>query len=167
MAARIAKFIVLAYLVAFSQTILANLTAIQGIVPNYGIIIILLIALRKEYDIALPAIFMCALIIDALTPELLGVGTLIRFGIGVIAFQMRRSMNIEQLFSRLYLIAGADLVYQLLYQLVANKFDISIVGRIYWEVSLPTLVYTTVVGFAAMFLLDLEYKLEITRRRVG
>lgn len=167
MAARIAKFIVLAYFVAFSQTILANLTAIQGIVPNYGIIIILLIALRKDYQIAFPAIFMCALIIDALTPELLGIGTIIRFGIGVVAYQLRRSLNIQQLFSRLYLVAGAEFVYQLLYQLVANKFDISSVGQIYWEVSLPTMVYTTIVGFAAMFILDFEYKLEITRRKTS
>jgi len=28
-------------------------------------------------------------------------------------------------------------------------------------------VYTTVVGFAAMFLLDLEYKLEITKRKIS
>jgi len=167
MAARVAKFIVLAYFVAFSETILANLTSVQGIVPDYGLIIILLIALRKDYQIALPAIFMCALIIDALTPELLGLGTFIRFGIGVVAYQLRRSMNIEQLFSRLYLIAGAEVAFQLLYQLVANKFDISIVGQIYWEVSLPTLLYTTIVGFAAMFLLDLEYKLEITKRKIS
>ncbi len=166
MAARVAKFIVLAYFVAFSQTILANLTSIHGIVPDFGLIVILLIALRKDYLVALPAIFMCALIIDALTPELLGIGTIIRFGIGVAAYQLRRALNIEQLFSRLYLIAGAEFVHQLLYQLVANKFDISTVGQIYWEVSLPTLVYTTIVGFAAMFLLDLEYKLEITKRKI-
>lgn len=157
----------LAYLVAFCQTILANLTSILGISPNYGTIIILLIALRAEYQIALPTAFGVALIIDTLTPETLGLGTAVRFAIAVAVSEIRQHIDVEQLPAQLYLLIGSEICFQALFQALANSFDFATLAKIYLEVSLPTWVYTVVVGFVVLVLADLEFRLEVKRRGLG
>jgi cell shape-determining protein MreD len=164
---RVFKFLLLAYLVAFSQTILSDLTSILGIAPNFGTIIILLIALRTEYHIALPTSFAVALIIDALSPETLGLGTAVRFAIAVAVSEIRQHLDIEQLPAQLYLLIGSEICFQTLFQALANSFDLGILSKIYLETSLPTLVYTVVVGFVVLVMADLEFKLEIRRRGLG
>lgn len=165
MVLRIIKFILLAYLVAFTQTILASLTSIRHIAPDYGMIIILLVMLRNEFPVAHSAAFLASIVMDALNPELFGFGTLIRFAIAAAVYELRKNLNVERILSRVYVLIGAESIFHLLYQLVANSFDMSSVTQIYLETSLPTLAYTTVVGTAVLFLLDLEIKLEIKRRR--
>lgn len=167
MAIRVLKFVLLAYLVAFSQTILANLTSILGIAPDFGTIIILLIVLRAEYQVALPASLAVALIIDVLTPETLGLGAAVRFAIAVAIGEIRQHVDIEQLPAQMYLLIGSEVCFQALYQALVNSFDIGTLSKIYLEVSLPTLAYTAVVGFIVLALADLEFKIEIKRRSVG
>jgi hypothetical protein len=164
---RIFKFLLLAYLVAFCQTILANLTSILGVSPNFGTILILLIALRWDWPIALPATFMVAFIIDSLNPETLGLGTAVRFAIAVAVGEIRQHIDVEQLPAQLYLLIGSEIVFQALYQALANSFDFGTLSKIYFEVSLPTLVYTSVVGFVVLVLSDMQFKLEVKRRGIG
>jgi rod shape-determining protein MreD len=164
---RILKFLLLAYLVTFCQTILSNVTSILGVAPNFGTIIILLIALRTEYQIALPTSFAVALIIDALSPETLGLGTAVRFAIAVAVSEIRQHIDIEQIPAQMYLLIGSEICYQTLYQALANSFDFGTLSKIYLEVSLPTLIYTLVVGFVALVLVDLEIKVEVKRRGLG
>jgi rod shape-determining protein MreD len=164
---RILKILLLAYLVTFCQTILSNVTSILGVAPNFGTIIILLIALRTEYQIALPTSFAVALIIDALSPETLGLGTAVRFAIAVAVSEIRQHIDIEQIPAQMYLLIGSEICYQTLYQALANSFDFGTLSKIYLEVSLPTLIYTLVVGFVALVLVDLEIKVEVKRRGLG
>ena len=164
---RIFKFLLLAYLVTFSQTILSNLTSILGIAPNFGTIIILLIALRTEYQVALPTSFAVALIIDALSPETLGLGTAVRFAIAVAVSEIRQHIDVEQLPAQMYLLIGSEVCFQTLFQALVNSFDFGILSTIYLEVSLPTLVYTIVVGFVVLAMADLEFKIEVKRRGLG
>ena len=163
---RIILFILLGFITAFCHTILANITSILGIAPDFAMIIILLIILRQEFDTAFPAVLMVALIVDALNPETFGFGAFIRFGLGVIIYELKQQMNLEMLSSRMYVLLGAELIYQLLYQLIAQGFDLGTVGQVYFESSLPTLAYTAALGFLVFFILDLEFKLDIKRRQV-
>jgi cell shape-determining protein MreD len=163
---RILLFILLGFITAFCLTILANVTSILGIAPDYGMIIILLVVLREDYLIAFPAVLMVALIVDALNPETFGFGAFIRFGLAVIVYELKQQMNLEMLSSRIYALIGAEFIFQFLYQLIAQSFDIGTVGQIYLESSLPTLAYTTAVGFLIFFILDLDIKIDIRRRRV-
>ncbi len=129
-------------------------------------IIILLIILRKDFQIAFPAVLMVALIVDALNPETFGFGAFIRFGLALIVYELKQQMNLEMLSSRMYVLIGTETVFQLLYQLVAHSFDIGTVMQIYLESSLPTLAYTSAVGFLVFFILDLEIKVDVRRRKV-
>lgn len=167
MVIRIVKFLLLAYLVAFSQTILSNLTSILGVAPNFGTMIILLIVLRTEYQIALPTSFAVALIIDALSPETLGLGTAVRFAIAVAASEIRQHVDVEQLPAQLYLLIGSEVCFQVLFQALANSFALGTLSKVYLEVSLPTLVYTVVVGFVVLAMADLEFKIDVRRRGLG
>ncbi len=167
MATKILKFLLLAYLVTFCQTVLSNATSVVGISPNFGTIIILLIVLRTEWTVAFPTSFMVALIIDALNPDLFGLGTAVRFAIAVAVSEIRQHLDIEQLPAQLYLLIGSEIVFQVLYQALANSFDFATLSRIYVEVSLPTLVYTAVVGFVVLVMSDMQFKLEIKRRGIG
>lgn len=163
---RILLFILLGFAAAFCSTILANITAILGIAPDYAMIIILLIILRQEFDTAFPAVLMVALIVDALNPETFGFGAFIRFGLAAIIYELKQQMNLEMLSSRMYVLLSAELIFQLLYQLIAQGFDLATVGQVYFESSLPTLAYTGAVGFLVFFILDLEFKIDIKRRQV-
>ncbi len=163
---RVLLFILLGYLTAFSHTILANITSILGIAPDFVMIIVMLIILRKDFQIAFPAVLMVSLIVDALNPETFGFGAFIRFGLALIIYELKQQMNLEMLSSRFYVLIGAEAVFQLLYQLVANSFDISTVMQVYLESSLPTLVYTAAVGFLIFFLLNLEFKIDIKRKQL-
>jgi len=159
-------FVLLGFLTAFCHTILANITSILGIAPDFVMIIILLIILRKDFQIAFPAVLMVALIVDALNPETFGFGAFIRFGLALIVYELKQQMNLEMLSSRMYVLIGTETVFQLLYQLVAHSFDIGTVMQIYLESSLPTLAYTSAVGFLVFFILDLEIKVDVRRRKV-
>lgn len=163
---RVLLFILLGFITAFCHTILANITSIFGISADFVMIIILLIILRKDFLIAFPAVLMVSLIVDALNPETFGFGAFIRFGLALIIYELKQKMNLEMLSSRLYVLIGTEALFQLLYQLVAHSFDMIIVMQVYLESSLPTLVYTTIVGFLIFFLLDLEIKIDIKRHQV-
>ena len=167
MVIKILKYIILALVVAFCQTILSNLTSILGIAPNFGTILIFLIVLRTDFETALPAAFLVGLVIDALNPENLGLGTATRFAIAAAVHEIKQHLDIDRIQTRLYLLIGSEFCFQSIYQLAVNSFDFGSVPRIYLEVSLPTLAYTVVVGMAIMLLTDLDYKLEIRRRSLG
>ena len=164
MVIRIFKYFLLALLVAFSQTILSNLTSILGIAPNYGTIIILVIILWREYPLAYPAAFMVGIIIDALNPEFFGYGAAVRFAIAIAAYEIRQHLDVEQLPAQIYLLIGSEISFQLLYQSVVNSLDMGVLPKILLEVSLPTLVYTTVVGAAVLLVTSLQFRIEVSRR---
>ncbi len=151
---------------AGAQTILANAVAIFGIVPDFALIIILLVVWREDFPVAFPVIMLLSLIADALLPELFGISAAIRFALAAIAYELRQHLNLDQLSSRFYVLLGAEAVYQLIYQLVANGFDLGIVARVYLETSLPTLLYTAAVGFIVFLVFDLEFSIDIRRRRL-
>lgn len=167
MVIRIVKFLLLAYFVAFCQTVLSDLMAILGIAPDLGSIIIFLIVVRREFPVGFPAVFMVGLIIDALNPQTLGLGTVVRFAIAIAVYEIRQHLNIDRLSARLYLLLGAEMCFQLIYQMAANSFDFGIVNTIYFDVSLPTLAYTMALGFVVLVISDLEFKIEIRRRANG
>lgn len=163
----IVKFVLLAYLVAFCQTILANVTEIAAISPNFGTIIIVLLVLKSGYRTAFTAAFVVAFVIDVLNPELAGLGLAIRFSIAVAVWEFKRKMDLGRVAARIYLLMGAETAYQALYQLLSNGFDLPTVGQLYLETSLPTLIYTTLVGTLVLLLSDLRMKLEVSRGRDG
>jgi hypothetical protein len=69
--------------------------------------------------------------------------------------------------AQLYLLIGSEIVFQVLYQAIANSFDLATLSKIYVEVSLATLVYTTVVGFVIFVMADLQFRIEVKRRGLG
>ncbi|MCC6964191.1 MAG: rod shape-determining protein MreD [candidate division Zixibacteria bacterium] len=166
MAIRLLIFLVYAYLTAFCQTLLANIMAIHGIAPDFTMIIILIVVLREEFDTAYPIALIIALIADALTPEFFGYGAFVRFGLAAVIYELRQHLNLEPWYSRLYVLIGAEVVFQLGYQLIAGGFDFGAATQVYWESSLPTLAYTAVVGFVVFYILDLDIRLDIRRRRL-
>ncbi len=167
MAISIIKFLLLAYLAAFCQNILANLTAIGGVSPNFGTIIIVLIVLKSDFQVAFPAALLTGLVIDILNPELFGLGTAIRFAIAAAVWELKCKMDLKRLAARVYLLMGAEAAFQLFYQCCANRFDLDILGHLFVEVSLPILLYTSVLGTVAIMIGDLSVKIQIKKAGGG
>lgn len=167
MVIRVLLFILLGFVTAFCGTILSNITAILGVAPDYTMIIIMLVILRQEFSVAFPAVLMISLIADALNPSTFGYGAFLRFGLSTIIYELKQHMNLDLLPSRLYVIAGAELVFQLVYQLIIHSFDFGIISQVYLESALPTLGYTFFVAFIIFFVLDLDIKLDVKRREIG
>jgi cell shape-determining protein MreD len=164
MLSSVIRILLLAYLVAFCQTLLANLTDIHGISPNFGTLIIFMLVLKGSFRTAFIGSFITALIIDALNPEMLGVGLAVRISLATALWELKRKMDLDRVAARLYLLMGMEAAFQLLYQAAASGFDPTAVGFIMLEVSLPTLIYTSLVGLVAIVLSDLSVKIEVKRR---
>lgn len=161
------KFIALAYIVAFCQTILANITEIANSSPDYGTIIIVLVVLRADYRSAFTAALLVGLVLDCLNPQLLGVGTAVRFSIAVALWELKRTVDLGRVSTRIYLLLGAEGVYQLLYQTFAGNFSLNNLPHVLLSVSLPTLIYTTVMGLIVLMIADLSVKIEIRKGDSG
>jgi cell shape-determining protein MreD len=135
--------------------------------PNYGTIVILVIVLKADYRTAFPAAFIVGLVIDSLNPSLLGVGTAVRLSIAAGVWELKRKLDLERIPARLYLLMGSELAYQLVYQALTNEFNLAALQQILLTVSLPTLIYTTVVGVLVLLLSDLSVKIEIGKSDSG
>lgn len=167
MLGKIIRLILLGFLTAFCQSILANITSIGGVAPDYASIIILILMLSTEYRMAYPAAFLVALIADVLNPDLLGVGLILRFSLAAVLGELQRKLDLARVVTRLYLLVGYVALFQILYQTLVLRFDISSLPAVFLNVTIPTLLYTTVVGLIVILLSDLSVKIEIGKQKRG
>ncbi|MFH2054645.1 MAG: hypothetical protein ABIJ61_01690 [bacterium] len=164
---KIIKLLLLGLLTAFSLSVFANLTEISDIVPDYAALIVLIVMLRRSYQTAYPSAFLVALIADALNPELLGVGVILRFTLAVALGEMGRKLDLGRIVTRLYLLLGYVGLFQLLYQAVVFRFELGSLPAVLLHNSLPTLLYTAAVGVPVILLSDLSLTIKIGRQQSG
>jgi rod shape-determining protein MreD len=164
---KIIRLVLLGFLTAFCQSILANLITIGGVAPDFAGIIILIIMLRTGHQLAYPAAFLVALVADVLNPELLGIGLVLRFVLAAALGELQRRLDLARVATRLYLLLGMTTLFQLLYQILIFRFDIVSLPAVYLYTSIPTLLYTALVGLIVILASDLSVNIEIGRQKRG
>jgi len=141
---RLIPYILYLLLVAFYEVILRDLTSIYGVLLGLPVLLVLMVALYKSELIAMWFGFAVGLVTSVSVPELAGWHALVTAMLGVATFHVRERLNLESLVSKLLLIFGGALVYNVLMVLIngPDSFLYTI-----WANVLPGTGYTTVVAW--------------------
>jgi len=134
-------------LIAFYRTNLIGLFSIGSAEIYLTALIVLLVALNKDYLTTLWFSFAAGLIYDAPDPSHLGVHMLILIVLGLAASHAKERLNLDSITSRLLLILSGLFVYSLPYTLIYATSGTTEFFRLLIRVAIPSVLYSTVLGW--------------------
>ena len=144
---RFIPYILYLLMIAFYRTNLIGLFSIDGAEIYLTALMVLLVALNKDYLTALWFAFAAGLIYDAPDPSHLGVHMLILIGVGVAASEAKERVNLESIKSRLLLLILGLFIYSIPYTLIYATSGTSEFFRLMIRVALPSVLYSAVIGW--------------------
>lgn len=144
---RFIPYLLYMLLIAFYRTNLLDLFAIGAIEIYLTALIVLLVALNKDFVTAVWFGFAAGLIYDAPHPSLLGVHMILLSAIAAAISQAKEHLNLESIQSRLLLILAGLLVYSVVYTLIYTTSGSSEFFRLLLPVTIPSVIYSAVVGW--------------------
>jgi len=134
-------------LIAFYRTNLIGLFSIGPIEIYLTALIVLLVALNKDYLVALWFSFAAGFIYDAPDPSHLGVHMIILILLSLAASYAKERLNLDSITSRLLLVLSGLFVYSLPYILIYATSGTSEFFRLLIQVAIPSALYTTALGW--------------------
>lgn len=134
-------------LIACYRTNLIGLLSIGAIEIYLTALIVLLVALNKDYLTTLWFAFAAGLIYDAPDPSHLGVQMLILILLGLAASHAKESLNLDSIKSRLLLLLAGLFLYSLPYTLIYATSGTAEFFRLLIRVAIPSALYSTVLGW--------------------
>jgi rod shape-determining protein MreD len=140
-------YILYLLLIAFYRTNLVSIFSIGAIEIYLTALIVLLVALNKDYLTTLWFGFAAGLVYDAPDPSYLGVHMLILVTIGLAASQAKERLNLESMKSRLLLVISGLFVYSIPHILIYGTSGSSAFFLLLIQVALPSVIYSTVLGW--------------------
>ena len=144
---RFIPYVLYLLLIAFYRTNLIGLFSIEGVEIYLTALIVLLVALNKDYLTTLWFAFMAGLVYDSSDPSLLGVHMIILVVIGITASRARERLNLESIRSRLLLVVAGLFIYSIPYTLIYPTSGVSEFFRLFIRMSIPSIFYTALVGW--------------------
>lgn len=128
------------------QSIISRGVEVAGITLDFALIILVYVGLTRGAVFGAIFGFASGLLLDVYTPGLLGLGALLRGILGFLIGNFRNKLFIETLYSKGGMIFIALLWHDLFYYLFATTFQIGATTYILLFNSLPSALYTAVVG---------------------
>ena len=154
----ILPYILYLFLLAFHQVILRDVTAIYGATIDLTGFMVLAVSMYKSEETSIWFGFFAGLVTAAGRPEVLGWYALLTAALAAAAYHAREQLNLESLKSKMALIFGGLVVYNLA-TTVADGLD-GFFFRL-GVVALPGAVYTLVVAW--IFFLFKEERVTIKK----
>ncbi len=142
---KLIPYILYLLLVAFYEVILRDLTSIYGVALGLPVLLVLAVAVYKSELSAIWFGFAVGLVTAATSrPELSGWYALATAGLGSAAFHLRERLNLESLASKLLLVFGGALVYNVVMTVInrPDGFFFTLGTSV-----IPGALYTTVVAW--------------------
>jgi len=158
---RIIPYIVYLLLIAFYRTNLFELFSIGNIFIYLTALIVILVALHKDFVTTLWFAAAAGLVYDAPDPAHLGIQMSILVILSVGTSQAKESLNLDSIKSRLLLVLGALFVYSFPHTLVYATSGHENFFLLLVTVGLPSVVYTAVLAW--LFFLIRSGHLSYTR----
>ena len=144
---RLVPYILYLLLIAFYRTNLIGLLSIGSAVIYLTALIVLLVALNKDYLTTLWFSFAAGLVYDAPHPAHLGVHCLILIILGLAATRAKERLNLDSLTSRLLLVLSGLFFYSLPYTLVYATSGTSEFFRALVGAAIPSVFYSAALGW--------------------
>lgn len=144
---RFIPYILYLLLIAFYRTNLINLFSIGPAEIYCTALIVLLVALNKDYLTTIWFGFAAGLIYDAPDPSYLGVHMLILVIVGMAASHAKDRLNLESIKSRLLLVLSGLFVYCIPYTLIYATSGSGEFFRLFFQVAIPSVIYSTALAW--------------------
>ena len=144
---RFLPYILYLLLIAFYRTNLMPVFSIGAVQIYLTALIVLLIALNKDYLTTLWFGFAAGLVYDAPDPSHLGIHMLLLVFIGASASEAKERLNLESIKSRLLLVVSGLFLYSIPHTLIYATSGISEFFRLLIEVAIPSVIYTAFLGW--------------------
>lgn len=143
---RIINFLILFFFLLFFQSLISDWITILGARLDLGIFILVYLALNYSANEAVIFGFIWGILLDVLNPSLLGLGTLIKVLLGFALANFKSQLYFETSLPRALIIFGAVIFNELVYNLVALNGNFTSLANIFFRVTLPSALYTSLVG---------------------
>jgi rod shape-determining protein MreD len=151
---KVVDFVVFLLMVIIYQSIIFRGVEISGISLDLSLIILVYVGLTRGPVFAALFGFASGLLLDVYTPGFLGLATLLRTSLGFLVGNFRKKLFLETLYSKGGMIFFVLLGHDLFYYLFATSFQIGATTYILLFDSLPSALYTTVVGMVIFGLIQ-------------
>ena len=150
-------FLILLLIVIIYQSVISSGVKIAGIGLDLPLVVLVYVGLTRGPVFGAVFGFASGLLLDVYSPNLLGLEALLRTLLGFLVGNFRNKLFLDTLYSKSGMIFTALLCHDLLYYLLATGFQVgATVYSLLFE-SLPSALYTTVVGMIIFGLIQQKY----------
>ena len=153
---RFIPFVLYLFLIAMYEVIWRDFTALYLIAINVPALLVVLVAIYKSELTAAWFGFIAGMVLSAGNPDGMGWQALLLAAIGIAVFHVREKLNLDSIYSKILLIAGAILLHNLMSILIN---DLGRVLFLSWSYCLPSAIYTSLVAW--LFFLFKEKKITL------
>lgn len=157
---RVIPFICYLVLIAMHQVITRDLTTVFGFTINLAVLVVIIVAIYKTEMISLWFGLVVGLVLAAGLPDRIGWMALLMAFVGVASFHMRTRLNLDSVYSKLLLVLGGVLVFNIL-SLFVYQYDKVLLLAV--TDALGSAVYTTILAW--LFFLIKEHHLTVEKLR--
>jgi len=144
---RLVPYILYLYLIALYRTLLTDALAIGDVQIYLTPLIVMLVALHKEYVTSLWFGFAAGVVYDAVDPSHMGIQMIILSLMGIVTAQAKEQFNLESLKSLVFLLSIGLLVFSIPHTLIYATSGVSEFGSLFLWVAIPGIVYTASIGW--------------------
>lgn len=156
---RAAPYFFYLWLIAMHEVFLRDLTSLWGININVAALMVLGVALYKTETVSAWFGFLAGLVAFVGLPNenLLGVHTLSLAALGVAAYNVRQRLNLDSLYSRLFLVFFGVLAHNIFILLLSGVDNVFL---LFLTKALPGAVYTSIIAWVFFLLKDKKVTLD-------
>lgn len=144
---RLIPYILYLFLIALWRTLLVDVFSIGTAHVYLAALIVVLVALNKDYQTSLWFGFTVGVLYDAPDPAHFGVQMLVLSLLGMATAQTRERFNLESLKSLTLLVMVGVLIFSIPHMLIYGTSGTSEFWGLLFRVTLPSVLYTTAIGW--------------------
>ena len=142
----VVRNILLIALTLLVQSTLGSLMEIQGVRPDFAILMLMLLASRGSTVTSIMYGFIIGFLQDAYSPEFLGANAFSMSLMGFILGEFRERLAVEHAGVKFVSTFVAILLHDAVYLSLYSRFEFSIVVSLFMRMSLAGALYTAVLG---------------------
>ncbi len=154
MARNVLFFIGLLFCVVVFQALLADIISIGLARPDIILVLLVWLTLTKDLTWGMSFGFAAGLFEDSHSPQLLGLGALLKIASALAVFLISHRVRTDSLVIRIAVVAGVVILHDLIYFLVAFSFDARLDAMILVNIIIPSALYTSIIAAGVLYLSD-------------
>ncbi|HEQ97814.1 MAG TPA: rod shape-determining protein MreD [candidate division Zixibacteria bacterium] len=152
MLGKIAVFAALVIIAIIFQTFFASLISIDNVMPDIYVVLVIYLTLTQGLAYGAVFGFITGVIEGSADPGLLGLSAVLKVVLAVIVYFMSIRIRLESNFARILTVLISVAAHNVLYYLVAYKFNIELTIYTSVKYALLEAVYSSVIAVILLYL---------------